>query len=80
MQGATLTGTNGTWTNNPTGFADQWQRCPPASKSASTVWSANAGSSVPAPDKHNVSQPLTGLASSGGLLVVSAGTGLVAFR
>jgi hypothetical protein len=35
---------------------------------------------VPAPDEQNVSQPLAGLGTSGGLLVVPAGTGLVAFR
>jgi outer membrane protein assembly factor BamB len=44
------------------------------------VWSANAGAPVAAPDEQNVSQPLTGLAASGGLLVVPAGSTLVAFR
>lgn len=44
------------------------------------VWSANAGAPVAAPDEQNVSQPLTGLAASGGLLVVPAGDTLVAFR
>jgi len=44
------------------------------------VWTAKAGSGVPAPDEQNVSQPLTGLAESGGLLLVPAGTTLVAFR
>jgi outer membrane protein assembly factor BamB len=44
------------------------------------VWSANAGNVVSAPDEQNVSQPLTGLAVSGGLLVVPAGNTLVAFR
>jgi outer membrane protein assembly factor BamB len=44
------------------------------------VWSANAGNGVPAPDEQNVAQPLTGLAESGGLLVVPAGSTLVAFR
>lgn len=46
----------------------------------SVVWSANAGSGIPAPDEQNLSQPLTGLAESGGLLVVPAGNTLVAFR
>jgi outer membrane protein assembly factor BamB len=44
------------------------------------VWSANAGSGVAAPDEQNLSQPLTGLAVSGGLLVVPAGDTLVAIR
>lgn len=44
------------------------------------VWTANAGAAVAAPDEQNLSRPLTGLASSGGLLVVPAGSALVAFR
>lgn len=51
--------------------------------SASTgavTWSANVGSGIPAPDEQNVSQPLTGLATSGGLVVVPAGRRLVAYR
>lgn len=28
--GATLTATQGSWSNNPTGFAYQWVRCPPS--------------------------------------------------
>ena len=44
------------------------------------VWSANVGAGVAAPDEQNLSQPLTGLASSGGLLVVPAGGTLVAYR
>jgi hypothetical protein len=35
---------------------------------------------VGAPDEQNVSAPLTGLATSGGLLVVPAGRSRVAFR
>jgi outer membrane protein assembly factor BamB len=46
----------------------------------SVLWHADAGAPVPAPDEQNVSQPLTGLAESGGLLVVPAGDTLVAFR
>jgi outer membrane protein assembly factor BamB len=46
----------------------------------SVAWSANAGAGIAAPDEQNVSQPLTGLAESGGLLVVPAGSTLVAFR
>jgi outer membrane protein assembly factor BamB len=48
--------------------------------SGAVLWSANAGAAVAAPDEQNLSQPLTGLAASGGLLVVPAGTTLVAFR
>lgn len=44
------------------------------------TWSTNVGAGIPAPDEQNVSQPLTGLAASGGLLVVPAGTTLVAYR
>lgn len=51
-----------------------------STSTGAVVWSANAGSGVLAPDEQNVSQPLTGLASSGGLLVVPAGDTLVAFR
>lgn len=48
--------------------------------SGSVTWSMNAGSGIPAPDEQNVSQPLTGLATHGGLLVVPAGSRLVAYR
>jgi outer membrane protein assembly factor BamB len=51
-----------------------------SASTGSVLWSASAGSGVAAPDEQNVSHPLTGLAASGGLLVVPAGTGLVAFR
>ncbi len=44
------------------------------------TWETNVGSGILAPDEHNVSQPLTGLATSGGLLVVPAGSRLVAYR
>ena len=44
------------------------------------AWSANAGSGVAGPDEQNISAPLTGLASSGGLLLVPAGSTLVAYR
>jgi outer membrane protein assembly factor BamB len=50
------------------------------SSTGSVLWSANAGAPVSAPDEQNVSQPLTGLAASGGLLVVPAGDTLVAYR
>ena len=43
------------------------------------AWSTNVGSSILAPDEQNVSQPLTGLGVGGGLLVVPAGTALVAY-
>jgi outer membrane protein assembly factor BamB len=44
------------------------------------TWSTLVGSAIPAPDEQNVSQPLTGLATSGGLVVVPAGRILAAYR
>jgi outer membrane protein assembly factor BamB len=44
------------------------------------VWSGSAGSAIPAPDEQNVRQPLTGLATSAGLIVVPAGQLLVGLR
>lgn len=43
------------------------------------MWSTNVGSAIPAPDEQNVSQPLTGLGAGGNLLVVPAGSALVAY-
>jgi outer membrane protein assembly factor BamB len=43
------------------------------------LWAANAGHSVDSPDEHNVSEPLVGLASGDGLLLVPAGNDLVAY-
>jgi outer membrane protein assembly factor BamB len=43
------------------------------------VWSTNVGASILAPDEQNVSQPHTGLGAGQGLLVVPAGTRLVAY-
>jgi outer membrane protein assembly factor BamB len=45
----------------------------------SVTWSANVGGGIPGPDEQNVSQPLTGLAAGEGLLVVPAGSVLVAY-
>jgi outer membrane protein assembly factor BamB len=45
----------------------------------SLLWQTNVGSAIPAPDEHNVSQPLTGLGIGSGLLVVPAGATLVAY-
>lgn len=42
--------------------------------------SAGPGMGIPAPDEQNVSQPLTGLSSSDGLLVVPAGNTLSVYR
>ena len=44
-----------------------------------TVWSGNVGAAIPAPDEQNVSQPLTGLNAGDGVLVVPAGSVLVAY-
>ena len=43
------------------------------------VWNASVGAAIPAPDEHNVSQPLTGLNAGDGLLIVPAGGLLVAY-
>jgi outer membrane protein assembly factor BamB/fibronectin type 3 domain-containing protein len=43
------------------------------------VWQQNVGSSIPAPDEQNVSQPLTGLGIADGVLVVPAGNTLIAY-
>lgn len=48
--------------------------------SGAVTWSVDVGSAIPGPDEWNVSQPLTGLATSGGLVVVPAGSQLVAYR
>jgi len=41
-------------------------------------WSTNVGAGIPGPDEQDVSVPLTGLATSEGLIVVPAGDTLVA--
>jgi outer membrane protein assembly factor BamB len=51
-----------------------------SSNSGRVTWSTNVGSSITAPDEQDLGQPLTGLAASGGLLVVPAGERLVAYR
>ncbi|MEA2158891.1 MAG: hypothetical protein QOD66_1271 [Solirubrobacteraceae bacterium] len=51
-----------------------------SSATGKVTWSARVGSPILPPDEQNVSQPLTGLATSGGLLLVPAGKTLVAFR
>jgi outer membrane protein assembly factor BamB len=49
-------------------------------QSGQPVWSDDVGASILPPDEQNVSQPLTGLAASSGLLVVPASNLLVAYR
>ncbi len=51
-----------------------------SSTTGAVLWSRDIGSSIAGPDEQNVSQPLTGLATSGGLLIVPAGQRLVALR
>src|SRR5205814_1497648 len=40
VAGDTLTTDNGTWTNNPTSFSDQWQRCDSAGNNCSDIGGA----------------------------------------
>jgi len=42
QQGSTLTAQNGSWDNNPTGFAYQWQRCTAAGASCANIPNATA--------------------------------------
>jgi hypothetical protein len=42
--GQTLTETNGAWTNEPTSYADQWERCDSAGASCAPIASATAQS------------------------------------
>jgi outer membrane protein assembly factor BamB len=51
-----------------------------SSSTGRVIWSTSVGAPIPAPDEQNVSQPLTGFATSGGLLLVPAGNTLVAYR
>ena len=48
-------------------------------KTGTAVWSTAVGAAINAPDEHNVSQPLTGLAAGQGRLVVPASTLLVSY-
>jgi subtilisin family serine protease len=47
QQGQTLTELHGSWTNEPTSFAYQWQRCNSSGASCSPIPGANAQSYVP---------------------------------
>ncbi|MBC6457213.1 PQQ-binding-like beta-propeller repeat protein [Actinomadura sp. HBU206391] len=48
-------------------------------KTGQVAWTAMAGAPISAPDEHNVSTPLTGLAADGSRLIVPATNSLVAF-
>ena len=48
-------------------------------QSGAAVWRTTLGAEVPAPDEHNVSSPVAGLGAGEGILVVPAGTSLIAF-
>lgn len=50
-----------------------------SSTTGDVLWSVNVGASIPAPDERNESQPLTGLATSGGLLAIPVGHELVVY-
>jgi outer membrane protein assembly factor BamB len=48
-------------------------------QTGSEVWSTNVGASIPHVDEHNVSQPLTGFGAGEGILVIPAGSVLIAY-
>lgn len=41
-QGQTLSATHGYWTNSPSGYADQWQRCDPSGNNCQSIVGATA--------------------------------------
>ena len=45
--GQTLTESHGTWSNNPTGYTYQWQRCDNAGANCTTITGANSQTYVP---------------------------------
>jgi len=47
--------------------------------SGKVVWSTNVGAPIPSPDEQNVSEPLTGLGAGDALIIVPAGSQLVAY-
>jgi outer membrane protein assembly factor BamB len=49
-----------------------------SSTTGNVIWSTNVGAAIPAPDEQN-QVSITGLATSGGLLVVPAGNSLIAY-
>lgn len=47
--------------------------------SGALLWKGSIGAPIPAPDEHNSSQPLTGMAAGGGMLLIPTDGSLVAF-
>ncbi|MGH3136425.1 MAG: hypothetical protein ACRDPV_08030 [Gaiellaceae bacterium] len=77
--GQTLTATTGTWTESPTSFAYQWQRCDPAGANCSSI--AGAVSQAYATADADVGSTLrvsvTARNAAGAATAVSAPTGVV---
>lgn len=80
-QGQALTETNGSWSNSPTSFAHEWQRCDSAGANCKTIPGATSTSyTLQAPDVGStvrVSESASNSHGTGGS-VVSAATAVVA--
>ncbi len=78
-EGQTLTAANGTWSNNPTSFAYQWQRCAADGSSCSAIAGATAKTyTLAAADvDHRVRVAVTASNADGQASATSRTTGLV---
>ena len=79
QQGDTLTTTNGTWTNSPTGYSYQWQDCNSSGGSCSNITGATSSSHTIAvsDENHTIAVTITASNAGGSATASSAATSLV---
>ena len=79
QQGDTLATSNGSWSNNPTGYSYQWQDCNSSGGSCSNITSATSSSyTVAAADEnHTIDVVVTATNAGGSTIANSAATSLV---
>ena len=79
QQGDTLTTTNGTWTNSPTGYSYQWQDCNSSGGSCSNITGATSSSHTIAvtDENHTIAVTITASNAGGSASASSAATGVV---
>jgi len=75
-EGSTLTTSDGTWTNNPTSFAYQWQRCASDGRSCGDITGASSKTYVPTSSDvgHALRSIVTAVNSDGRTAAVSSAT------